>query len=148
MGRRRMLGVTKTPLPNQEVGQQGFEGLLWGPNDLWARPIYPGKIQRPKPRRASAQARQSSLWVPPRVVQSSADPRYPQREGRKRYRAETWGKRSKNIQGKLSLLPFSSLNLTEPHSLTFINTLNDFEYRLMGQISTLEMLTLYVDEGR
>ena len=56
--------------------------------------------------------------------------------------------RSKNIQGKLPLLPFSSLNLTEPHSLTFINTLNDFEYRLMGQISTLEMLTLYVDEGR
>ena len=23
--------ITKTPLPNQEVGQQDFEGLLWGP---------------------------------------------------------------------------------------------------------------------
>ena len=26
-----MLGITKTLLSNQEVEQQGFEGLLWGP---------------------------------------------------------------------------------------------------------------------
>ena len=54
---------------------------LWGPNDLCARPIYPGRIKRPKPRRAMAQTRQDSLWIPPRVVQSSADPKYPQKEG-------------------------------------------------------------------
>ena len=54
---------------------------MWGTNDLWARPIYPGGIQRPKPRRIMAQTRQNSLWVPPRVVQSSADPKCPP-EGR------------------------------------------------------------------
>ena len=54
---------------------------MWGPNDLWARPINPGRIQRPKPRRAMAQTRQDSLWIPPRVIQSSADPKYPQKEG-------------------------------------------------------------------
>ena len=57
------------------------KSTLWGPNDLWARPIYPGRIQKPKPRRAMAQTRQDSLWIPSRVVQSSADPKYPQREG-------------------------------------------------------------------
>ena len=55
--------------------------ILWGANDLWARPIYPGRIQRPKPKKTMVQARQDSLWVPPRVVQSSADPKYPQKEG-------------------------------------------------------------------
>ena len=54
---------------------------MWGENDLRARPNYPGRIQRPKPRRIMAQVQQNSLWVPPRVVQSSADPQYPQREG-------------------------------------------------------------------
>ena len=54
---------------------------VWGANDLWARPIYLGRIQRPKPRRIMAQVQQDSLWVPPRVVQSSADPQYPRREG-------------------------------------------------------------------
>ena len=54
---------------------------LWGANDLWARPIYPGRVQRPKPRRIMAQVQQNSLWVPPRVIQSSTDPQYPQREG-------------------------------------------------------------------
>ena len=51
-----MLGITKTPLSNRKVGQPGFEGLLWGPSDLWARPICPWGIQRSKPRRAMAQA--------------------------------------------------------------------------------------------
>jgi len=82
LGRRKRFGITKIPLSNQEVGQPGFEGLLWGPNDLWARPIYPGRIQRPKPRRAMAQARQNSLWIPPRTAQSSADPKSPQRRNK------------------------------------------------------------------
>ena len=81
LGRRKRFGVTKTPLSSPEVGQPGFEGLMWGANDLRARPIYPGRIQRPKPRRIVAQVQQNNLWVPPRVVQSSADPQYPQREG-------------------------------------------------------------------
>ena len=46
------------------------------------------------------------------------------------------------------LLPFNALNLTEPHSLAFTTTPNDFEYGLMGQVSVLERLTLYVDEGQ
>ena len=58
------------------------------------------------------------------------------------------GERSKNIQGKLSLLPFNALNLTEPHSLAFTTIPNDFGYGLMGQVSALERLTLYVDEGQ
>ena len=53
---------------------------MWGPNDLWARPIYPGGIQRPKPGKAVAQARQDSLWILPRAVQSSADPKFPLRK--------------------------------------------------------------------
>ena len=53
---------------------------LWGPNDLWARPIYSRGIQRPKPRKAVAQARQDSLWMLPRAVQSSADPKFPLRK--------------------------------------------------------------------
>ena len=81
LGRRKRFGVTKTPLSSLEVGQPGFEGLMWGANDLWARPIYPERIQMPKLRKTMAQARQDSFWAPPRVVQSSADPQYPQREG-------------------------------------------------------------------
>ena len=81
LGHRKRFGVAKTPLSSPEVGQPGFEGLMWGANDLWARPIYPGRVQRPKPRRIMAQVQQDSLWVPPRVVQSSADPQYPRREG-------------------------------------------------------------------
>jgi len=30
---------------------------LWGPNNLWAKPIYPWGVQRPKPRRTMAQVR-------------------------------------------------------------------------------------------
>ena len=55
---------------------------MWGANDLWARPIYPGRIPRPKPRRIMAQVQQNSLWVPPRVVQSSAGPQYPRGKGK------------------------------------------------------------------
>ena len=54
--------------------------MLWGLNDLWARPIYPGGIQRPKPRRVVARARQDSLWMLPRAVQSPADPKFPRRK--------------------------------------------------------------------
>ena len=49
---------------------------MWGLDDLWARPIYPGGIQRPKPRRVVARARQDNLWMLPRAVQSSADPKF------------------------------------------------------------------------
>ena len=62
---------------------------------------------------------------------------------RSKLRRKIW-----NIQEKLLLLPFNALNLTEPPSLAFTNLPNNFEYRLMGQVSALEMLTLYVDEGQ
>ena len=32
--------ITKTPLPNQEVGQQDFEGLLWGPRICGPGPFH------------------------------------------------------------------------------------------------------------
>ena len=32
--------------------------------------------------------------------------------------------------------------------MAFTNLPNNFEYKLMGQVSALEMLTLYVDEGQ
>ena len=35
-----------------------------------------GGIQRPKPRRVVARTRQDSLWMLPRAVQSSADPKF------------------------------------------------------------------------
>ena len=47
-----------------------------------------------------------------------------------------------------AILPFNALHLTEPHSLAFTTTPNDFEYGLMGQVSILEDLTLHVDEGQ
>ena len=46
------------------------------------------------------------------------------------------------------MLPFNALHLTEPHSLAFTTTPNDFEYGLMGQVSVLKSLTLHVDEGQ
>ena len=68
-------------------------------------------------------------------------------EGQKRYRTKI-ERKIQNIKGKLPLLPFNTLNLTEPHSLAFTTTPNDFGYRLMGQLSVLERLTLHVDEGQ
>ena len=56
-------------------------------------------------------------------------------------------RKSKNIQGKLPLLPFNTLHLTEPYSSAFTTTPNDFGYGLMGQVSVLERLALHVDEG-
>ena len=55
---------------------------------------------------------------------------------------------SVNDRGKLPLLPFNTLHLTEPYSSAFTTTPNDFGYGLMGQVSVLEMLTLHVDEGQ
>ena len=46
------------------------------------------------------------------------------------------------------MLPFNALHLTEPHSLAFTTTPNDFEHGLMGQVLILEGLTLRVDEGQ
>ena len=48
----------------------------------------------------------------------------------------------------MPLLPFNALHLTEPYSLVFATTPNDFKYGLMGQVSILESLTLRVDEGQ
>ena len=55
---------------------------------------------------------------------------------------------SVNDRGKLPLLPFNTLYLTEPYSSAFTTTPNDFGYGLMGQVSDLERLTLHVDEGQ
>ena len=41
-------------------------------------------------------------------------------------------------QGKLPLLPFNILHLTEPYSPAFTTTPNHSEYGLMGQVSVLE----------
>ena len=75
------------------------------------------------------------------------NPKSHRTEGQKRYRTKL-ERKSKNIKGKLPLLPFNTLHLTEPHSLTFTTTSNDFEYGLMGQVSILESLNLHVDEGQ
>ena len=53
---------------------------MWGLNDLWASPIYLGGIQRPKPRRVVARTRQDSLWMLPRAIQSSVDPKFLRRK--------------------------------------------------------------------
>ena len=45
---------------------------LWGPNDLWARPIYPGRIQRPKPRKAMAQAEEG--YGPSSIIYNTRQP--------------------------------------------------------------------------
>ena len=44
-------------------------------------------------------------------------------------------------KGKLPLLPFNTLHLTEPCSSTFTTTPNHFGYGPMGQISVLESRT-------
>ena len=74
------------------------------------------------------------------------NPKSHRTEGQKRYRAKL-ERKSKNIKGKLPLLPFNTLHLTEPNSLAFTTTPNDFGYGLMGQVSILESLNLHVDEG-
>ena len=45
---------------------------------------------------------------------------------------------SVNDQGKLPLLPFNTLHLTEPYSPAFSTTPNHSKYGLMGQVSVLE----------
>ena len=52
-----------------------------------------------------------------------------------------------NDQGKLPLLPFNTLHLTEPYSPAFTITPNHSGYGLMGQVSVLEKSILHVDEG-
>ena len=52
-----------------------------------------------------------------------------------------------NDQGKLPLLLFNILQLTEPHSSAFTTTPNHSGYGLMGQVSVLEKSILHVDEG-
>ena len=52
-----------------------------------------------------------------------------------------------NDQGKLPLLPFNTLHLTEPCSQAFTTTPNHFGYGLMGQVSVLENRTPHVDVG-
>ena len=78
-----------------------------GPNNLWARPICPCRIRRPKPRRAMAQTlqygAQNSFGIQPRTVQSSADPKAHQRKGQSRYKTKL-ERKSKNIRGKAALI--------------------------------------------
>ena len=54
---------------------------------------------------------------------------------------------SVNDRGKLLLLPFNTLHLTEPYSPAFTTTPNHSGYGLMGQVSVLEKSILHVDEG-
>ena len=101
----------------------------------------------PSQGKAIAQARWDNLAIQPRTVQSSADPKSHRKEGQKRYMTRL-ERKSENIQGKLPLLPFNTLHLTEPYSSAFTTTPNDFGYGLMGQVSVLERLALHVDEGQ
>ena len=52
-----------------------------------------------------------------------------------------------NDQGKLSLLPFNTLHLTEPYSPAFTTTPNHSGYGLMGQVLVLKKSILHVNEG-
>ena len=70
-----MLGIIKTLISNQEVGQQGFEGLLWGPI---IRGPGPFTCWGPKAQAeegdglGSAIQIRNSLGIQPRTIQSSA----------------------------------------------------------------------------
>ena len=90
---------------------------------------------------------QDRLGIQPRIVHTSAELKSHLKEEQKRQRTDL-ERRSQNIQGKQSSLPFNALRLTESHSLAFTTTPNDFGYRLMGQVSVLGRLTLHVDEGQ
>ena len=46
--------------------------------------------------------------------------------------------KSVNDRGKLPLLPFNTLHMTEPYFPTFSTTPNHSGYGLMGQVSVLE----------
>ena len=72
-----------------------------------------------------AQARWDNLAIQPRTVQSSVNPKFHRKEGQKRYMTKL-ERKSKNIQGKLPLLPFNTLHLTESYSSAFTTTPNDF----------------------
>ena len=93
---------------------------------------------------------QNGLETQPRTTQSSACPRSYKKKGKKWYR-NNLGKNLKisvpiekgmlesvNDRGKLPLLPFNTLHLTEPYSPAFTTTPNYSGYGLMGQVSVLE----------
>ena len=119
-------------------------------------------VQRPKPRKVMAQARQYKYeialghswgWFSPRHVRDLT------RKKGKTGIETTWEKiwnicanrkgyaGKYNDQGKLPLLPFNILHLTEPYSSAFTTTPNHSEYGLMGQVSVLKNQTPHVDVG-
>ena len=126
--------------------------FIVGPNSLRPWPIYllgPTTRAEKGYNPGSVIQVQNSLGTQPRTIQSSACPRSHKEEGQKQYR-NSLGKNLKylcnrkgyagkyNDQGKLLLLPFNTLHLTEPYSPAFTTTPNHSGYGLMGQVSILE----------
>ena len=123
---------------------------------MWGPIVYgPG----PFTRRESKGPSRRGLWPKPNNVKHKIALRYRRGPLSPRQTQSPTGERGKNgiglslkenlkYLGKLPLLSLNALHLTEPHSLTFTTTPNDFEYGLMGQVSVLESLTLHVDEGQ
>ena len=119
-----------------------------GPNSLWPWPIY---SLGPKARAEKGYSPgsviqvQNSLGTQPRTRQSSAYPRSHRKEGQKWYK-NSLGKNLKYLcyagkcsdHGKLPLLSFNTLHLTEPYFPAFTTTPNHSGYGLMGQVSVLE----------
>ena len=110
-------------------------------------------VQRPKPRKVMAHAWQYKYEVTLGHSRGRFSPRHnrdlTKRKGKNGI--ETTLEKIKNIdanrkgyagkcndQGKLPLLPFNILHLTEPYSPTFTTTPNHSEYGLMRQVSVLE----------
>ena len=121
---------------------------MWDPNDLWARPIYPGESKGPsrgglRPELDRITFGGSRGQFGPRQTQSSSAERRVEM-------VSDWSlKERSKISGESCCYCQSMLwTWQEPPSLAFTNLPNNFEYRLMGQVSAWEMLTLYVDEGQ
>src|SRR6266568_1045094 len=82
-----MLGITKTPLSNQEVGQQGFEGLLWGPIVDGPGPFTHGESKSPS---------RGGLWPKLHNIKHKVALGYSRGQFSPRQTQSSTGKRGKN----------------------------------------------------
>ena len=84
-----------------------FQHSFVGPNNSWTRPICPQRVQRPEPRRTTAQALQcrapNSSVMQPRTTQSSADPKPHQKKKDKTGIGPSL-KENLGISGKVALI--------------------------------------------
>ena len=82
-----MLGITKTHISNPEVGQQGFEGLLWGPIVYGPDPFTRGESKGPS---------RGGLWPKPNNIKHKIALGYSRGPLSPRQTQSPTGKRGKN----------------------------------------------------